>query len=122
MAADESSTAAIGRIVYTALSGKPPENAETAATLSYLVHHSFGSAQGGLFGALTNGRGDRTVAEGTAFAAAIWLGADELGVSLLGLADGPGKYPLSQHLARWGAHVVYGLTVAATTNLLRRML
>lgn len=42
-------------------------------------------------------------------------------ISLLGLADGPGTYPLSQHLARWGAHIVYGLTVAATANLLRRV-
>lgn len=118
---DESSTAAMGRIAYTALAGKPPAAGETTATLSYVVHYGYGTAQGGLFGALSSGQGDRALAEGAAYGTGMWLVGDELGISLLGLADGPGTYPLSQHVARWGAHLVYGLTVAATTSLLRRL-
>lgn len=118
---EESSTAAMGRIAYTRLAGKPPESPETASTLSYVVHYGYGIAQGGLFGALGSGRMDRIVAEGAAYGTGLWLFGDELGISLLGLADGPGRYPLSQHLARWGAHIAYGVALSATTTVLRRI-
>jgi len=118
---EESSTAAIGRIAYTRLAGQPPEQDETKSTLSYVVHYGFGALQGGLFGALTAAAPAPTaLTAGPAFGTAVWLGADEIGVSLLGLADGPTKYPVSQHLHRWGAHIAYGLGLAATTGALRR--
>ena len=118
-AEDESSTAALGRILYAAVTGKAPRSEETTATLSYLTHYGYGSLQGGLYGAVAGGRGWRDLSDGVAFGTALWLLGDELAVSLLGLADGPGKYPLRQHLHRWGAHVTYGLTTAVTTKALR---
>ena len=118
---EESSTAAIGRLAYARLAGQPPEQDETKSALSYVVHYGFGAVQGGLFGAFTAaGSPARSVAAGPAFGTAVWLGADELGVSLLGLADGPAKYPVSQHLHRWGAHLAYGLGFGLATAALRR--
>lgn len=118
---EESSTAAMGRIAYTQIAGKAPETEETSALLSYLVHYGYGTLQGGLFGALSGGQAAQELGEGAAYGTGMWLFGDELGIALLGLADGPGKYPLGQHLSRWGAHVAYGLTTAATVGILRRV-
>ncbi len=119
--AEESSTAAIGRIVYTIIAGKPPKTGETKNLLSYLVHYGFGALQGGFFGAATGKNSVRDVTSGLAFGTAVWLVADELSVSLLGLAAGPGSAPPTQHAHRWFAHVVYGLTTSSVTTLLRRL-
>ena len=120
--AEESLTAAIGRVVSEQFAGAPPEAAETKTALSYIVHYGYGSLQGGIYGVATGADGfAQDVATGPGFGTALWLFGDELGVSLLGLADGPGKYPLSQHLYWWGAHLPYGLATALTTAPLRRL-
>ncbi len=118
---DESTTAAMGRIAYTRLGGKPPEAEETASTLSYLVHYGYGATQGGCYGALTDGKDVSIVAGGLAFGTGLWIGGDELAGSLLGLAAGPGAFPVAQHLHRWGAHLTYGVAVALVTRLLRAL-
>lgn len=117
---DESSTAAVGRIVYHALTGKNP-NDDTKNVLSYLVDYGYGSLQGGIYGALTGTDVSRDLLAGPIFGTIIWLLGDEGAVSLLGLADGPTKYPLSQHLHRWAVHIAYGTATAATTTVLRRL-
>lgn len=106
---EEASTAAMGRIAYERVAGQPPESDETKSLLSYEVHYGYGAAQGALYGAVTGGRGSRDVRDGVLFGTALWLLGDEGFVSLMGLANGPGNYPLKQHVSRWGAHVVYGL-------------
>jgi hypothetical protein len=118
---DESSTGAVGRILYHALTGQDP-NSETKNVLSYLVDYVYGSLQGGIYGALTGPSVPRDLLAGPVFGTTIWLLGDEGAVSLLGLADGPTKYPLSQHLHRWAAHVAYGTATAAATTALRRLL
>ena len=116
---DESTTAAMGRIAYERLAGTPPESDEAKSVLSYVVHYGYGSLQGGVYGAMAT---DSVVLGGSAFGTALWLGGDEAAGSLLGLADGPGKFPMSQHLHRWGAHLVYGIAVALVTKVLGRLL
>ncbi len=111
---EESSTAAMGRIAYERLAGHPPQGAETKSTLSYLVHYGYGALPA--FNKMT------TLAAGPVFGTGLWLFGDELVISVLGLANGPGMYPLRQHLHRWGAHLTYGVTVAASVKLLRRLL
>jgi hypothetical protein len=118
---DESSTAAVGRIAYHALTGKDPDD-ETKNVLSYLVDYGYGALQGGVYGAFTGTSVSRDLLAGPVFGTIIWLLGDEGAVSLLGLADGPTKYPLSQHLHRWAVHIAYGTVTAATTTALRRLL
>ncbi|MGH2530771.1 MAG: hypothetical protein ACRDJW_00565 [Thermomicrobiales bacterium] len=89
--------------------------------LSNLVHYGYGTIQGGLLGAITNGNGS-LVKEAPAFGSALWLFGDELAISALGLAAGPTKYPLSQHAHRLAAHLDYGAATGASTRLLRRFL
>ncbi len=118
----ESSTAAMGRIAYERLAGHPPQETETKSALSYLVHYAYGAFQGGVFGALTTSSKVSTLAAGPAFGTGLWLFGDELAVLVLGLANGPGTYPLRQHLHRWAAHLTFGVTVATAVKLLRRLL
>lgn len=118
---DESSTAALGRIIYSTLAGQEPAK-ETKTTLSYIVHWGYGMAQGGLYGAARAGAGFPDLRGGLVFGTALWLLGDEALISTLGLAAGPTKYAPAEHLNRWAAHLTYGLTTALTTQLLYRVL
>ena len=119
---DESSTAAIGRIAYETVTGSEPNAEEMKTTLSNAVHFGYGIAQGGVYGVL---RGKAVVPDilgGAVFGAALWLFGDELGIPLLGFSQGPTAYPVHQHIHRFAAHLIYGLTTSAVTQVLRRFL
>ena len=106
----ETSTAAMGRRLYTAITGKTP-GTETRTALSEGVHWGFGILSGALYGALTARHSGRPAAgplTGIAFGAALWALNDEGLVPLLGLQDGPAASSVSGHLNRLGAHLFYG--------------
>ena len=114
---DESSTAAVGRIGYEVAEGhEPPEGLKPE--LSQAVHWGYGLTMAGLYGALRGVRENRDAPGGLLFGTAMWLLGDELAVPLLGLSEGPTAYPVEQHAHRLGAHLAYGLTVAAVTQSL----
>jgi hypothetical protein len=115
---DESSTMAMGRVIYTVLSGKSPNSDETKNLLSNVVHWGYGMSQGGLYGAVRAGKPFPDITGGLAFGTGLWAFGDELAVSALGFADGPTKFPFSQHAHRWGAHLTYGLVTALLTRML----
>ncbi len=117
----ESSTAAVGRIVYQMITGKEPEAQETKTTLSYLVHWILSMFMGGLYGAIRGKAGAPDVPGGLALGVGLWLFGDELGFPLLGVARGPMAVPPVLHLHALGAHIPYGVVTAATTQLLHRL-
>ena len=117
----ESSTAALGRIFYTRITGQEPQSAEAKTILSYLVHYVYGMLQGGVYGAARSDAGGLDLLGGAAFAVGLWLFGDELAVPLLGLQSGPTAATPVQHANRLGAHLTYGLTTAAVTRLLQRL-
>ena len=86
------------------------------------VHYAFGTATGGLYGALAEVSPQVTMAAGLPFGAAFWLIADEVAVPLLGLSKGPTEYPVSTHAYALTSHLVYGLTAELTRRALRQML
>ncbi len=118
---DESSTAALGRIIYQTLAGQEP-GTETKTAMSQIVHWSFGAANGALYGAVRGQAGMLDVTGGAIFGACVWLFDSNLMVPLLGLSSGPTSTPSKQHASQLGAHIVYGMTAATTTQLLRRVL
>ena len=118
----EGSTAAVGRCAYQAIAGAAPKAEETRAMLSELVHWSFGIQMGALYGAIRGPADIPDIAGGLGFGAGVWLLASELAVPLLGFAPGPTKFPLAHHANELGAHIVYGITTAATTQALQRWL
>ncbi|WP_425146014.1 hypothetical protein [Deinococcus sp.] len=119
----ESSTAALGRMVYQAVTGKTPQQG-TRAALSEAVHWGFGVLSGAAFGALSarTGSGAANPLTAVAFGAALWALNDEGLVPLLGLQDGPAASPPTGHLNRLGAHLSYGAGLGLGVWLLDALL
>jgi uncharacterized membrane protein YagU involved in acid resistance len=86
------------------------------------VHYAFGTASGGLYGALAEIAPQVTTAAGLPFGAAFWLLADEVSVPLLGLSKGPTEYPLSTHAYALASHLVYGATAELSRRAVRQIL
>jgi hypothetical protein len=114
----ESSTAALGRILYTSLMGKPPRTQEAETVMSYLVHYVISMGYAGLYSALRGDPETPDVTGGVLMGTTLWLFGDELFMPLAGLTKGPAAYPLKLHLHSWAAHIVYGIGAALATQLL----
>lgn len=119
---DESSTAALGRMGYTWLTGSEPQSDETKTVLSELVHWGYGLLQGGVYGVMYRDAGFPDLSGGVGHGTLLWAAGDELAVPLLGLQSGPTAAPPLQHANRLGAHLFYGVATAGTTQLLRKLL
>lgn len=91
-------------------------------TAGAAVHYAFGTATGGLYGAVAELAPEVTTGLGLPFGAAFWLVADETAVPLLGLSKGPTEYPVSTHVYALASHLVYGLTAELVRHSLRRAL
>ncbi len=117
----ESSTASIGRILDKAVTGEDPGK-EAKTVLSYGVHWGYGLTMAGLYGTLRGGAGIPDPLGGLAFGTALWLLGSEIALPLLGLSAGPTTIPKSGHMWALGAHFAYGLTTAATTQILYKLL
>ena len=87
-----------------------------------VVHYVFGTATGGLYGALAEVSPEVTMAAGLPFGAAFWLLADEITVPVLGLSKGPTAYPISTHAYSLASHLVYGMTAEFSRRALRQVL
>lgn len=88
-----------------------------------VVHYSFGTLQGGIYGAVTELAGTRGgVVSGITFGAALFGLADELAVPALGLSGKPTESPLSSHLYALASHLVYGISTDAVQRGLRAIL
>lgn len=119
---NEPSTAAIGRMAYTRLTGHEPDE-DTKARLSNGVHWAYGLGMAALYGALRGGRPtslQRDLASGAAFGATLWVLGDEVMVPLLGLAEGPKATPPEGHLQTLAGHLGYGLATGAGYAAVRR--
>jgi len=86
------------------------------------VHYAFGTATGGLYGAMAEMAPEITTGAGLPFGAAFWLTADEVAVPLLGLSKGPRAYPVSTHAYALASHLVYGLTTEISRRAVRQVL
>ena len=75
-----------------------------------VLHYAFGTAMGAVYGALTEASPHSAAGWGLPFGALLWLGADEIAVSRLGLSGSPTEAPASVHASALAAHLVYGFT------------
>jgi uncharacterized protein DUF1440 len=85
-----------------------------------VVHYAFGTATGGLYGAVAEFAPEITFGAGLPFGAAFWLIADETTVPLLRLSKPPKEYPISTHVYALASHLVYGLTAEIVRRALRK--
>jgi uncharacterized membrane protein YagU involved in acid resistance len=56
---------------------------------------------------------------GLPYGAAVFVGADEIALPVLGLTKKPAEYPASQHLYGLSSHFVYGLTLEGVRRVVR---
>lgn len=117
--ADEPASSQVAGIAGEHLLGRPLSEREKQKT-GPLFHYAFGIAAGALYGALAEMRPQAASGVGTGFGAAVWIGADELGLPILGLARDPREYPISRHASAFGSHIVYGVTTELVRRALRR--
>jgi putative membrane protein len=87
-----------------------------------VVHYVFGSTIGALYGAAAEIAPVTSKAWGLPFGAAMWVGADEIGVPAAGLSGPPTQFSASTHASALAAHLVYGATTDGVRRLVRAML
>ncbi len=92
---------------------------ERKKQLGPVVHYAFGTSMGALFGVMTELYPSTKAGWGTAFATALFVGADELAVPLFGLGSSPTQTPLSSHLFAWASHLVYGTGTESVRRIIR---
>lgn len=86
------------------------------------VHYVFGSAMGALYGVASEFVPTSSLARGVPFGAALWFGADEVAVPMLGLSRSPTATSVSTHASALAAHLVYGFTTDAVRRAIRTSL
>jgi len=93
---------------------------EQRKKLGPVVHYSFGTLQGALYGGateLTETSGG--LLPGLLFGASLFVVADEITVPALGLSSKPTESPLSSHLYGLASHLVYGVSTEIARRGLR---
>ena len=96
-------------LIYRCISlDRPPK--PRAARIGLALHYVYGASLGALY-ALTKPR-VRGIAQssGVAPGALLWIGADELPISLTGISD-PFRRSIASHASALIAHVVFAVTV-----------
>lgn len=88
-----------------------------------IVHYSFGTLQGAVYGAVTEFTNDSGgLLSGLLFGTSLFVVADEITVPALGLSGKPTESPLSSHLCGLAAHLVYGVSAEIARRGLRAAL
>jgi len=85
-----------------------------------MVHYSFGTKMGGVYGAIAESSDAVATPAGLPFGAALWLAADELTIPALGLSRPITEYPLSTHLYGLTAHLVWAAVADGVRRLVRK--
>jgi hypothetical protein len=87
-----------------------------------IVHYAFGALVGGLYGALAEYSRATRAGYGTAFAGALFTGADLIAVPALNLSSSSTDEPASSLVTPFAAHMVYGLTTEFVRRVVRTAL
>ena len=87
-----------------------------------LVHYGFGTMMGGLYGALSEKYPQVRTGFGSAFAAGLFVAADEVSVPAAGLSGKPQEVPFSSHVLGFASHMAYGWTTEAVLRGTRNLL
>ncbi len=83
------------------------------------IHYAFGTSVGAVFGLTTemgpdSVRAINPVLAGAAYGTAVFLAAHEVAVPALKLSSNPLKEPVSNQIAEFASHLIYGVGTALT--------
>lgn len=87
-----------------------------------IVHYAFGGLMGALYGLASEFSPITTAGFGTAFAGALFAGADLWAVPALHLSGSNSDAPVSSLATPFGAHMVYGVATESVRRLIRASL
>lgn len=97
-----------------------PLTKEQKVRLAPAVHYAFGAGMGAAYGLISEYFPRARSGFGLLFGTALFLGADESMLPLLGLSRNPGDYPLSVHAYAWASHLVFGAATEVVDEVVRR--
>jgi uncharacterized membrane protein YagU involved in acid resistance len=83
-----------------------------------IVHFTVGAGGGAIYGAVLGRRNKCVVACGAAFGVVLWVVAEELAMSVLGINDPPQNYSMAMHANSLGEHLAYGTTIGLISKAL----
>ena len=101
---NELAAQAVGRRVI----GRPLTRPELRVAAP-LVHYSFGTAVGALYGAYAERQRRPRLLQGVGFGTTLWIVADEVAMPVIGLSRPTTERPVEMHLQAFAAHLVYGV-------------
>lgn len=87
-----------------------------------IVHYAFGAIMGGVYGALAEYSPAATRGFGTAFAGALFAGADLVAVPALKLSGSEAEAPASSLVTPFAAHLAYGVATEGVRRVVRAVL
>jgi hypothetical protein len=116
----EDSTEIVARKIAKA-TGKSLDK-EQKKTAGHVVHYTFGTLMGIVYGVSAEQIPEVRTGGGTAFGTLLFLGAHEVAVPAFQLAPPPDQAPATDHLQHWAAHVVYGGSLELVRSLVRRLI
>jgi uncharacterized membrane protein YagU involved in acid resistance len=119
-AEQEGSTEIVARKIAQA-TGKTLDK-EKKKKAGQVVHYTFGTLMGIVYGVSAELVPEATTGAGTAFGTLLFLAADEVAVPAFRLAPPPDQTPAPDHLQHWAAHVVYGGSLELVRSLARRFI
>lgn len=99
-----------------------PIDPHTRELAGSALHYAFGGSAGALYGAAAELDEHVTVGAGTLFGTAVWLLADEIGVSMTGLAPSPLRTPPRRHAYSLAAHLAFGFGTELARRVLRGLI
>lgn len=116
--ADAPATVQTATAVYEAVFDEEPTR-QWRKRAGPVVHYTFGTLTGGLYGGLAECLPVVTTCHGTLFGTAVWAGGDETALPLLGLSQPPTDIPAAIHAEAFTAHLVYGFALDTVRRLAR---
>jgi putative membrane protein len=89
------------------------------------IHYGFGTAMGTVYGLMKETAPEvlhdvDPLFSGTAFGTAVFAGGDEFAVPALGLSRKPLESPASEHAYGLISHLIYGVTLGAVQQIIRK--
>ena len=117
---DDAATRDVANAVIRSACGCELGEAQQACAF-LTVQYTLGVSLGALYGVLAECLPSATACSGTAFGAAAWLAGDEIGVPVLGIANGPEYHSFAGHANALAGHAVFGAATHCARAVLLRL-
>jgi len=92
---------------------------EERSSAGKLVHYSYGTAVGALYGIGAEYLPSPGAQHGILYGIALWLGGVQIALPLAGLSAPPARYSAGEHLFSFISHAVFGFVAETTRSKIR---